>query len=412
MGEVTPWWPIEEHLLKLSREQLLKYKAYIGHYGWFLPDLVRTPLRVMTVLRDPMDRTFSHFHDLRTSPQDWLYKVIADNKWTFEDFVCSDLGKGELTNFMTRHIAFDDIQQDFWNHSPMRDSDLRGLLDKYSDDMLLDISLQRLESCDLVGLFERFSETLQLAAHKLSWTPTWHFRKHNKTRGTRSDDEMTHRAKEVIASITKIDQKLYDWAVKRFEDEMQNLSSHAIEESYWHHMQTLPRVASITWNFERPINGAGWSERQWYTSLHPREKEDIARVACHDGPTWVDVPLRQGSTYEIRFFARKLIAKHPHPVTLKVNDVAIPLRTWQSRFDTHDDSVWSGIAPADVIVKNPAFTRVQFEREADECLSQSTKRGLLAKLGFDKRESTEDITSTNDVSEGFEMRWLEIIPVS
>lgn len=94
---------------------------------------------------------------------------------------------------MIRHIAFDDIQQDFWGHSPKRDHDLPGLLKKYSDESLLDIALERLESCEVVGLFERFSDSLRLTSHKFGWAPTASFRRHNSTRGSRSGEEVTER---------------------------------------------------------------------------------------------------------------------------------------------------------------------------------------------------------------------------
>lgn len=48
-------------LLELPRERLTEYRLICGHHGMYLPSLLLRPPMIVTVLRDPVSRSISHF---------------------------------------------------------------------------------------------------------------------------------------------------------------------------------------------------------------------------------------------------------------------------------------------------------------------------------------------------------------
>lgn len=352
-------WLVDE-IAGCSPEELSAFSAFAGHHGWFLPVLIGREPRVLTLLRDPVDRSLSHFCDLRRRADNWIYPIIHENKWSFEDFVLSPLGQSELTNFMVRNIALDRVHEDYWLHSHTRDTDFPALKRKYTDPRMLDKAMDRASRFLLFGHVERFNDALVLTAHRLGWAQVRDFPKYNTRDGSRDNDEITPRAADALAEITTLDQALYNECVRRFDSDMAALTPESIAADYRRVMGALPRVERAEWSFERPINGGGWLVRDW--CKHPifPDRDLCVRRMNPDSTAFVDVPLASGRAYEVRLHVSIPGASSFPGIDVRANGVALDGASWWGRYDEQDGCVVSAALPADVIARSPEFTRVEF----------------------------------------------------
>jgi hypothetical protein len=79
------------------------YDAFSGQFGFaFLQILGRTPW-IFTFLRDPFERTASHFLHLKRDQGHPYYKYLSDK--TFEEFVFDPFAVPLIYNFQARYLA-------------------------------------------------------------------------------------------------------------------------------------------------------------------------------------------------------------------------------------------------------------------------------------------------------------------
>lgn len=373
---------VVEDLLPRPPSELERYRLISGHHGWFLPGLLRAEPMIVTVLRDPVARSLSHFYHQRNTKGDWLHEIVRD--WTFEQYVTSPIGMSELANFQVRHLALDRLQEDYWDHSELRDRDHEALMVKYSDPRLLDRAMERTERFAVVGIQERFDETLRLTAHTLGWPPRSAPPRLNPRRTERDEGDLTDRALEQLHRITAMDRALYERAAAGFAARVAGLDEGAVERRYTGAAAALPRVSSVRYGFDRAIMGEGW---------HVRSSGAEGPVTRWTGPTahaTIDLPLARDRDLRIAFNAGVWVAELRPTLRLSVNGVVVPLSFSQLRYGDLGQGVFSGVIPRAVLARNEAFTRLRFE------VARTVRPSDLEPKNPDRRPV------------GIHFRWLEI----
>ena len=80
-----------------------KSKILVGHLG-LLP--LEYNFEYFTVLRDPLERLFSHYSHIYRSPGHYLHNVVAGEELDFESYLLDDRFLGLNYNMQTRYLSY------------------------------------------------------------------------------------------------------------------------------------------------------------------------------------------------------------------------------------------------------------------------------------------------------------------
>lgn len=187
-----------------------------GHF--YYRDLLRfySGAFTATFIRDPLKRTISHYkswNDERNfRPDDPHYKMatpilhdalIFAQQASLEEFVCSDnavIVNGALGNQQTMYLS------------------------TYSGDDLgqhLESAKKNLAALDFFGITENFPESLELLRCMIPDLSDYKIGPEMENRSRISVDQVSNRAREIIAGQVEYDQKLYEYACQLFKERLQ-----------------------------------------------------------------------------------------------------------------------------------------------------------------------------------------------
>ncbi len=145
----------------------------------------------LTILRDPVERVISHYY--------WLRARSSRFRKTLEDAL---IGGSIPDNLQTRVLGA--------QMPPFGET----------TDELLEEALRSLKRLTVVGLTERFDESIVLATRSLGWRRML-YRSDNVTPDRKAQDEISSRAIDLIKRYNALDIELYRSASKRFEREVE-----------------------------------------------------------------------------------------------------------------------------------------------------------------------------------------------
>lgn len=187
-----------------------------GHF--YYKDLLRfcPGAFLATFVRDPLKRTISQYkswHDEKNfQPDDPHYKVantverdalVFAQRASLEEFVCSDnavIVDGALGNQQTMYLS------------------------TYSGDDLaqhLESAKKNLAALDFFGITESFPESLELLRCMIPDLSDYKIGPEMENRSRISVDQVSNRAREIIAGQVEYDQKLYEYACQLFKERLQ-----------------------------------------------------------------------------------------------------------------------------------------------------------------------------------------------
>ncbi|WP_199245677.1 sulfotransferase family 2 domain-containing protein [[Phormidium] sp. ETS-05] len=142
-----------EEFKQLPEAQRMKIKVLKGHMPFGLHEFLSGPCTYITMLRDPVERVISHYYYVLRQPNHYLHQKITSQNMTLLDYVNSGIST-ELNNGQA--ILLSGIDKRSGN-----------LLDR--SDEILEKSLQNLEQMAVVGLLEKFDESLILLQKTFGW---------------------------------------------------------------------------------------------------------------------------------------------------------------------------------------------------------------------------------------------------
>lgn len=196
-------------------EALDRYRFVRGHLGSAPFRHLAEPPVTLTMLRDPLDRTLSHFEHVARNAGHWAYKRGLPSSPSLEDFLRFDLTRNMVTDHQVRNVG-----QDFDLTSPIRvggerlHPNLGWLLANCpAGDGVLDRAKDRLAGFAWVGLTERFAESLAALDRVMGWERSEELVLNTSSR----DRDIPAGARREIGSLTALDRDLYDVACERFQ---------------------------------------------------------------------------------------------------------------------------------------------------------------------------------------------------
>jgi galactose-3-O-sulfotransferase len=189
----------------LPEKQRARIRLLYGHLAFGVHEVLPRPARYLTLLRDPIERAVSHYYFIRRTLRHPLHEKVVSRQMTLVDYVENPIAN-ELVNGQTRLIA------------GVADGSTRDL----EDPALLETAGRNIRGhFGLVGLAERFDESLLLAKEIFSWTRPVHYVRQNVTRRRPSLEDIPLEAVNVIRARNRLDTELYRVAKERLEMEIE-----------------------------------------------------------------------------------------------------------------------------------------------------------------------------------------------
>lgn len=184
---------------KMSSHQRSQYDAVVGHMPIGIDRFIPQESMYMTLLRDPIERLISEYYFIKRNPEHRIHKEIASGSMDLRRYV-----ERQQDNVLVRRLWNYDLlgSKTYW--AEFRSQPVKGKMIDEAKSNLRD-------RFGVVGLCERFDETVMLIASELGWGFPF-YEEHNVTpdRPTRYDiDPQTRR---LIEEKTEFDQELYRYA--------------------------------------------------------------------------------------------------------------------------------------------------------------------------------------------------------
>jgi len=356
-------------LLALPRAELARYHYFRGHFFYtVIQQLIPSPYATITMLRDPVEQyvsAFAHYqrsNEPLASPGETIEreKIRAMSLEEFVDNIELPQNRALINNQSQL------IEGRFELEIAVRDRNID-----------LNIVKQRLDHLTVVGLTERFQESLFLLAYAFGWLPVIRYHRQNVGTNRPPRERIPATTLNRIAELNSPDYALYHHAQQLFEARFVRMT-HELLEQYGtreHAHVTLPLphetmvdllekhyerryaevhspIRSLHLNVDQPISGLGWHLPQ----DHPQY--GACRWSGPETVSTLDLPLADGSDLIVTF--RVLMALAPdvlESLTLAVNDHPIPLDVYR---DTAGTALFMGRIPRQVLMNSKPFARLRF----------------------------------------------------
>jgi len=181
-------------LWRLSKRRLQRFRVFKGHMPFGLHELLPQSATYITVMRGAVERVISAYYFMSNymlHPNYWKFRREG---WTLEDFV----RRSPRENVQTKMIAGADYDAPCTAETLLR-------------------AKENLQHFSVVGLTERFEESLALMKLRFGWKLD-SYSSFNVTRKRPKKRELPQSTLDLIAERNRFDMELYECARNLFEE--------------------------------------------------------------------------------------------------------------------------------------------------------------------------------------------------
>jgi len=189
-----------EHFTSLSEADRAKIRLLRGHMVFGLHEFLPGPLTYFTLLRDPVERVISYYYYIRRTPQHYCYDLISSNDMSLKEFIENKADILTL-NGQTRVLAGGKWHAECTEGAV--EAAKRNLQEHFA----------------IVGLAERFDETLHLLKKAFNWQ-NLRYTRQNVTVNRPRRDELAPATLDAIIKANQFDIELYQYATELFEEKI------------------------------------------------------------------------------------------------------------------------------------------------------------------------------------------------
>jgi hypothetical protein len=203
-----------DHLRAASDADKASVQALIGHMPFGFHECFPHPCTYVTVLREPIARVISFYYHVRRDRGHYLHRDGAATGMSLEQFVSSGVST-EANNGQTRAISGEGVV--------LAPFPSMGIGFDQCPPAMLDRAIGNLrEHFPVVGLSERFDETLMLLRQELRWTRTPYYCRERVGRNIPTDlrTNVPRRVAAIIERYNELDCALYEYAVRQFDERL------------------------------------------------------------------------------------------------------------------------------------------------------------------------------------------------
>jgi hypothetical protein len=191
-------------LANMPAERRAKIRVLKGHVHFGVHVLLTGPSTYFTLLRDPIERVLSYYYFVRQDHKHYLHDYAQTQGTDLRSFILGKSPQG-VDNLQTRLLAGD------WAQVPFG---------ACTSEMLATAKRNLEQSFSVVGLVERFDETLLLLQRTFHWKNIFYIR-HNVTSGRPQGEELPAGTLDLIRECNLLDLELYEYGKTLLEAQIQ-----------------------------------------------------------------------------------------------------------------------------------------------------------------------------------------------
>ncbi|MCA9921181.1 MAG: sulfotransferase family 2 domain-containing protein [Anaerolineales bacterium] len=191
-----------EEFKQLPSAERNRYHLLRGHVSFGVHHLVEQPFTYVTILRDPIARIVSHYNYVLRTPAHALHDLATSSGMDIARYVSSGIST-ELNNGQVRMIAGVGSSVPFGECNESHFAKAISNLETHFS---------------VVGLTDRFDETILLMHQNLYWRKLPYYTKRNVTKQRTDVMRLTAVTINLIRQYNALDCRLYDYAVQKFEE--------------------------------------------------------------------------------------------------------------------------------------------------------------------------------------------------
>jgi hypothetical protein len=229
------WTLDEQHtfddLLDLSEGQRARVRMLRGHMIFGLHEHMPSPSSYFTLLRDPIERVISFFYFIRRNPHHYHFNPITSADLGLREFLGLRLNN-MMDNGQTRMLAGTE--------------QYKYPIGACAQELLEAAKRNLHESFSVVGLTERFDETLLLLKRAYGWRNVRYVRQ-NVTGERPLQSDLPQATLDLVSKYNRLDLELYEYAAKLFEEQVREQGSQFPKQvrSFQAANATLARLAHL-----------------------------------------------------------------------------------------------------------------------------------------------------------------------
>jgi len=184
----------ESDFLNMTREEKEILKVLQGHMQFGHHQRFESKVFYITLLRKPFSRILSFYNYFGTLPNHPRYEEVINS--SFYDFMVNSEGRPNIHNGQVRNIS--------------------GIDDK--PELMLEKALDNIEKhFSVVGLLERYEESLIIMKQFLGWKKYPTYAKRNVSKKLLEKSEVTERESKLLNEMNKADIQLYEIMEGKFD---------------------------------------------------------------------------------------------------------------------------------------------------------------------------------------------------
>lgn len=230
----------------MSQEERAAYRLLKGHMNFGIHRYVPGPYAYFTFLREPVDRTISHFYFIYRSQGHPLFSLIHENKMDMKQYLDEKFDP-MLFNAHTRLLS------GVWDTLPAGEC-TEMHLEKAKDTLANHIRV--------VGLTEQFDTSLLLLGVAFGWQNLY-YKRLNVTKKRPDKESLPPDFITAVQEANQLDAALYEFAQTLFDEQIQQMGPEFSAEV---------RKFKFYNRFVRPLTALYWEMRKISVRVFIREQ--------------------------------------------------------------------------------------------------------------------------------------------
>jgi hypothetical protein len=213
-GEIFPVHSTREAEQRggISLSPTRRYRFLRGHFRFGPFDdciyrfVTQTPI-LITVMRDPIERTISSYRHILRRPENALHREFNERGITLSEYVTLPEYAPRVVNHQARQIAgsFTSSPRKWATREPATLEILRRL------------AIERFEQFAFVGLTEQLDQSVRIISWMFGFHITAEVPRLNPAPSQTSKESLSPAELEAVRAVNELDLELYELATRRFE---------------------------------------------------------------------------------------------------------------------------------------------------------------------------------------------------
>lgn len=196
---------VQESLAKfrqLTEVEKRDIKFIQGHMRFGLHKEFPQPCTYMTILRDPVDRIISLYYYALRSPEHPAHQAVTSKNMSLKEYVSSGVST-LVNNNQIRFLCTTELVSEYGQCSPE----------------MLESAKKNLQDFAVIGLTERYNETLILLKRAFNWNNPYYI-KINVTKNRPLRENFDKDTINLIEKYNELDMELYKYSKEKFEESL------------------------------------------------------------------------------------------------------------------------------------------------------------------------------------------------